>query len=163
LEAAKHFVRLGANKVILGCRSLDRGFNAKKSILHSFAADPQIIDVWEVDVGNWESVRKFCKRIEGLARVDVIVENAGVATPTFELVEGTGVQGIEGCEKGFESTITINVIGTFLMALLVLPKLSESAAKFNITPRLTIVASDAHEQVPMCSPILPLAILCTFC
>jgi NAD(P)-dependent dehydrogenase (short-subunit alcohol dehydrogenase family) len=140
LEAARHFVRLGAAKVILACRSLDKGFNAKKDIEHSFAADPSVIEVWEVDVGSWESVREFCKRVEGLERVDCVVENAGVATPKFEIVEG------------FEKTVAVNVIGTFFMALLVLPKLGETAGRFNVVPRLTIVASDAHEQV--CTPLL---------
>ena len=41
----------------------------------------------------------------------------------------------------------VNVISTFLMALLLLPKLRADAIKFNVVPRLTIVASDAHEQV----------------
>jgi retinol dehydrogenase-12 len=45
---------------------------------------------------------------------------------------------------GYESTITTNVISTFLLALLILPKLKESASKFNIQPRLTIVSSDLH-------------------
>lgn len=70
-----------------------------------------------------------------LDRLDVMLENAGLAVPKYEEFEG------------MESTVTVNVMSTFLMALLVLPKLRESAAKFNITPRLTIVASDAHEQV----------------
>ena len=34
---------------------------------------------------------------------------------------------------------------TFLLALLLLPKLRESAAKFNIVPRLVIVSSELHE------------------
>lgn len=94
-----------------------------------------MIEVWEVDLGKFESVKAFCKRVEQLERLDVVVENAGIAVPTFELVEG------------FESTITVNVVSTFLMALLLLPKLRESGEKFGIVPRLTIVASDAHEQV----------------
>lgn len=134
-EAARHFVRLGAAKVILAVRSLDKGFSAKKDIEHSFAVAENVIEVWEVDVGNWESVRAFCKRVEGLERVDCLVENAGVATPHFEIVER------------MESTVAVNVVGTFLMALLCLPKLRETAGRFNTVPRLTIVASDAHEQV----------------
>jgi hypothetical protein len=39
------------------------------------------------------------------------------------------------------------------MALMTLPKLRESAIKFNMTPRLTIVSSDAHQMfAPACSP-----------
>lgn len=46
--------------------------------------------------------------------------------------------------EGFESTITTNVISTFLLALILLPKLKDSAAKFDIKPRLSIVTSDLH-------------------
>jgi retinol dehydrogenase 12 len=94
-----------------------------------------VIEVWEVDLASFDSVKAFCKRAEGLERLDIVVENAGIAVPTFELVEG------------YESTVAVNVISTFLMGLLLVPKLRESGQKFNVVPRLTIVASDAHEQV----------------
>ena len=45
---------------------------------------------------------------------------------------------------GNESTITVNVVSTFLLALLVLPKLQETARLFNVIPTLTIVSSDVH-------------------
>jgi retinol dehydrogenase 12 len=86
-------------------------------------------------MGDFGSVKAFCKRVGELERVDAVVENAGLATPHFELCEG------------MEKTVAVNVVGTFLMALLVLPKLRESAVNYNTIPRLTIVASDAHEQV----------------
>lgn len=92
-----------------------------------------------MDLGSYESVKQFCERAGKLERLDVVCENAGVATPTFELVEG------------IESTITVNVIATFLMALLMIPHLRASALKYNIVPRLTIVASDAHEAVTLLS------------
>lgn len=88
-----------------------------------------------MDLGSYESVRQFCARVEKLERLDVVVENAGLATPTYEELEG------------MESTITVNVISTFLMALLLLPKLQADALKYNFVPHLTIVASDAHNQV----------------
>lgn len=43
-----------------------------------------------------------------------------------------------------ENTVTTNVISTFLLALLMLPKLRETMAKFNTLPRLSIVTSDLH-------------------
>lgn len=93
------------------------------------------VEVWELDLGSYESVKEFCARAQKLDRLDAVVENAGVAIPTYEELEG------------MESTITVNVISTFLMALLLLPKLRADAVKYNMVPRLTIVASDAHEQV----------------
>ena len=44
--------------------------------------------------------------------------------------------------EGQESTIAVNVIGAVLLGLSVLPKLRESAAKYNVQGRLTFVGSD---------------------
>jgi len=133
LEAARHFVRLDAGKVILGCRSLSKGEAARIDIENS-TQRKGVVEVWEVDLCSYSSVKEFCARAWTLDRLCVVVENAGLATPTFRE------------EEGMESTITVNVISTFLMALLLLPKLRLDAARYNIVPCLTIVASDAHEQ-----------------
>lgn len=133
LEAARHFARLNAGKLILGCRSVERGEAAKKSIERSLPQlGPDVIEVWAVDLGSFESVQEFCARVAGLGRVDYVLENAGLATGVFKELEG------------YEETITVNVLSTFLMALLLLPILRNTAARHNVTPHLTIVASDAH-------------------
>lgn len=133
-EAARHFVRLGAAKVILACRSTEKGQYAKGVIAQTTKGDAKV-EVWQIDLGSYESVKEFCARAQKLDRLDAVVENAGVAVPTYQELEG------------MESTITVNVVSTFLMALLLLPKLRADATKYNTVPRLTIVASDAHEQV----------------
>jgi retinol dehydrogenase-12 len=133
LEAARHFVQLGAAKVILGCRSIKKGQAAKDLIAQTTKGDAQV-EVWPVDLSSYESVREFCARAQKLDRLDAVVENAGIAVPSYKEFED------------MESTTTVNVISTFLMALLLLPKLRADAVKYNILPRLTIVASDAHEQ-----------------
>lgn len=142
-------MRLGAARVILGCRSTSKGATAKKNI-EATTGVLGVIDVWQVDLGSWESVKQFCERAGQLDRLDAVVENAGVATPKYEKLEGT------------ESTIAINVIGTFLMALLMLPHLRRSGIQHNVVPRLTIVASDAHEQVRALSHLV-LGNFCDFC
>jgi NAD(P)-dependent dehydrogenase (short-subunit alcohol dehydrogenase family) len=43
--------------------------------------------------------------------------------------------------------LTVNVVSTFLMAFLLLPKLRETAARYNTRPNLTIVTSDLHYTV----------------
>lgn len=129
----------------MGCRSLEKGEAAKIDI--EATTDTRgvgIVEVWQVSLNSYASVGEFCARVNKLERLDVLVENAGIATQHFEIVEGTQM----------ESTIVVNVISTFLMALLILPKLRESAFKFNMVPRLTIVASDAHELV--CAQLLEL-------
>ncbi|KAH7310268.1 short-chain dehydrogenase/reductase-like protein [Rhexocercosporidium sp. MPI-PUGE-AT-0058] len=132
-EAARHFVRLGATKVILACRSLEKGESAKRDIEKSTKRSG-VVEVWQVDLGSYESVKQFCKKAAGLQRLDAVVENAGIATSFYKELEGR------------ESTMTVNVVSTFLMALLLLPKLRADAMSYNTIPRLVIVASEAHEQ-----------------
>ncbi|KAI4128640.1 MAG: hypothetical protein LQ347_004096 [Umbilicaria vellea] len=131
LEAARHFARLHAAKVILAVRSLEKGEAAKKSIEES-TQRTGVVEVWHLDLSSYESVKQFVKKAEGLNRLDAIVENAGIATRTYRVFEDN------------ESTITTNVVSTFLLALMILPKLRETAIKFNATPHLVIVSSEVH-------------------
>lgn len=132
-EAARHFARLGASTVILAVRSLSKGEAAKSDIEATTGCGPDVIQVWSLDMCSYDSVRDFVSRVEKeLPRVDIMIENAGITTFTFRRAE-------DG-----ESMITINVVSTFLLASLVLPKLRETAQKFNIRPTLAIVTSDAH-------------------
>lgn len=131
LEAARHLVRLNAQGVILAVRDIAKGEAAKKAIEESTSRQ-NVVEVWQLDLGSYDSVKTFAKRAEGLDRLDAVIENAGMATWDFKMLEDD------------ESTITVNVVSTFLLALLLLPKLRESALRFNILPRLVIVSSEAH-------------------
>ena len=131
LEAARHFTRLNAEKVILGVRNLEKGEAAKKSI-EVTTSKLGVVEVWQLDLANYESTKQFAKRAEGLKRLDAVVENAGIATRRYQVAEDN------------EATITTNVISTYLLALMILPKLRETATKFNTVPHLTIVSSEVH-------------------
>ncbi|KAL8645995.1 MAG: hypothetical protein Q9226_007053 [Calogaya cf. arnoldii] len=131
LEAARHYVRLGAAKVILAVRSLEKGSAAKKS-LEETENRPGVVEVWHLDLSSYDSVKQFAQKAKELPRLDVLLENAGIATREFRVTEDN------------ESTITTNVVSTFLLALLLLPKLRETASKFDTMPHLTIVSSEVH-------------------
>lgn len=138
LEAARHFARLGAARVILAVRDTQKGEAAKKSIDRTLNRSPSPVTVWKLDLSSYDSVREFAARIDKeLDRLDVVCENAGIATGLFRLTEQD------------ESTITTNVISTFLLAFLLLPKLKETARRFNTLPTLTITSS---EVVSLLSP-----------
>ncbi|KAF2717687.1 NAD(P)-binding protein [Polychaeton citri CBS 116435] len=47
-------------------------------------------------------------------------------------------------DPGHKSQISINVICTYLLALLMLPQLKSSAQRYSIQPRLVIVSSEVH-------------------
>ena len=130
-EAARHITRLNAEKVILAVRSLEKGEKAKKSIEESTGRQGAV-EVWPLDLSSYDSVKEFVKRAESLKRLDVVLENAGMFPQGFVLAED------------YEATITVNVVSTFLLALMILPKLRETATRYNITPRLTIVSSEVH-------------------
>ena len=131
LEAAKHFSRLNAEKIILAVRNVDKGEAAKKSIEES-TNRPGVAEVWQLDLSSYESVKQFARRVESLKRLDVLLENVGMMTKDFSIAEQD------------ELTVTTNVVSTFLLGLLLLPKLRETSSKFNVLPRLVVVSSDLH-------------------
>ena len=86
LEAARHFTRLNAEKVILAVRSLEKGENAKKSIEET-TGRAGVLEVWQLDLSSYESVKEFVKKAEGLKRLDAIVENAGISRDYYSKME----------------------------------------------------------------------------
>lgn len=131
LEAARHFARLGAARVILAVRDLDKGELAKKSIDQTLSFSPSPIAVWKLDLSSYGSVQEFAARVnKDLDRVDVVCENAGIATGIFRITERD------------ESTITTNVVSPFLLAFLLLPKLKETGKRFNTLPIITFTSSE---------------------
>lgn len=135
-DCAKHLVRLNVSRLILACRSIQKGEAAKETIISSQPTNQKAkttIEVWPIDMSSYDSVLAFGDRCENsLTRLDAVVENAGISQPEYVLAEDN------------ESTITVNVVSTFLLALLLLPKLQESRDRYGITPRLSIVGSAVH-------------------
>jgi NAD(P)-dependent dehydrogenase (short-subunit alcohol dehydrogenase family) len=132
LEAARHLCHLNATFIILAVRNQAKGELAKQFILTSTGNSNTRIEVWDLDMQSYDSIRTFCTRANDLTGLDAVLENAGITTKYFKIV------------AGYESTITTNVIGTFLLAIGLLPKLRQSAAKYKMQARLSIVASDLH-------------------
>ncbi|KAF2637502.1 short chain dehydrogenase [Massarina eburnea CBS 473.64] len=65
-----------------------------------------------------------------LDRLDGLVENAGIMLDTWTTAEG-----------GMETTMVVNVISTLFLGVLLMPKLADSAKKYNITPRIVFLVS----------------------
>jgi NAD(P)-dependent dehydrogenase (short-subunit alcohol dehydrogenase family) len=134
-EAARHFVRMGASRLIIAVRNLDQGHDAKHDIEATTKCASSVIQVWPVDMASYASVQKFAARVNAdLDRVDIFIANAGCAKATYTVAEDN------------ETQITVNVVSTFLLAFLVLPKLKETAAKFRVRPTLSITSSGAYQH-----------------
>ena len=82
-----------------------------------------------MELGSYDSVKRFAEKVKGLDRVDAIIENASVA-----LDEWTTSEGLETC-------LTVNVVSTFLLAVQVLPKLQDTAKRFGTETHLVVVGS----------------------
>ena len=135
-EAARHFTRLSASTVILAVRSLEKGEAARKDI-ESTTGRKDVVKVMHLDMSSYQSVLDFAEKAsKELDRIDIAVLNAGVERGSWEVFEQD------------ESTITVNVVSTFLLAFALLPKLKDTARKFNTRPTLTVVSSEVHEWTP---------------
>lgn len=130
-EAARTFTRLNAKRVIIAVRSIGKGDEAKREIEQSTGIEG-VLEVWPLDLASYESTIEFAERAKRLDRLDILLENAGVASQTWQIVEKD------------ELNVTVNVVSTLLLAVLLLPKLRDSGSKFNITPHLTMVSTEAH-------------------
>lgn len=107
-ETAKHLAYMGPGKLILACRDNERGdAAAERESLISFTFSNlgsrflnnnlgmmrethcNNIEMWLLDLGNFESVNSFVDRVESekLPRIDLLIENAAVL-PT-ETLDGT--------------------------------------------------------------------------
>ncbi|KIW54138.1 hypothetical protein PV05_06520 [Exophiala xenobiotica] len=144
-EAARQALQLGASTVIMGVRTLSKGEAAKEDIRESTGVRPEAIEVWQLDMESFESVKSFASRAERFVnaggRLDVAIMNAGVATGKF-------VQ----TPDGWERSLQVNCLSTTLLSLRLLPLLQHpkppnNSNKSNSTsvPHLVIVASDIHE------------------
>jgi retinol dehydrogenase-12 len=131
LEAARHFVRLGAGTVILAVRNASKGTDAKQSI-ESSTGRLGVVEVWDLDLTSYASVKAFAARASRLVRLDAVVENAGLTTNRFSMAEDN------------ELLITVHVVSTFLLAFLLLPKLRETSLACNKDVTLTLVGSLTH-------------------
>ncbi|KAL5597238.1 hypothetical protein ACKRZS_013108 [Fusarium odoratissimum] len=139
-EASQHLLRLGVGKLIMAVRSVDKGEKARKELLQLTKRSPESIEVWHLDMASYESVKSFSARaIAKLPTIDVVLANAGLATSDkFSMAEDN------------ERTITVNVISTFLLFFLLLPKLQKSSypGKFVIPNSATHYWAPIKELIP---------------
>ncbi|KAF8857320.1 putative short-chain dehydrogenase [Acephala macrosclerotiorum] len=134
LETARHVVALGAAKVILGVRTVSKG-NAAKSDIESTTRRPGVVEVWELDLESFDSVKTFASRATKLPRLDTAIMNAGMASGKWNL-----------SPHGFERTIQVNVLSTSLLSLLLLPIMARTKRSSpSTTPHLVILGSDIHK------------------
>ena len=132
LFAAQNLALLGAARVILAVRNVTAGEAAKKQIDVAVAAAGGAdvkVEVWYLDLSVFESIKAFVKRVEAeLETVDGLIENAAVAAGGDERAEG------------YRLTVAVNVVGTLLLGVLMVPVMGRKAREGE-TPRVVVVTS----------------------
>ncbi|KAJ7504305.1 hypothetical protein B0H11DRAFT_1981586 [Mycena galericulata] len=130
LALAIRLARLNPAQLILAVRDLKKGDAAKENIIAQtgFAGS---LEVWELDMAEFESVKKFAERANStLERLDGAVLNAGINVLKWGLTP-----------DGWERTLQINALSTGLLGVLLLPLLQA-------TTRLPAPHPNASQLLP---------------
>lgn len=126
LETARALAKAGA-RVVVGARDAARGQAVVDEIVRAGGS----AELLEMDMSSFASVRRGAERFGGAhARLDVLVNNAGIAVRERRLTE-----------DGHERTWQTNFLSHFLLTRLLAPAL-KAAAK----PRVVNVSSEAHRS-----------------
>ncbi|KAK3296555.1 uncharacterized protein B0H64DRAFT_323190 [Chaetomium fimeti] len=138
--AAIKYAALGANPLILAVRSQQKGEEAKANIIRATKCQPDIFVIEILELTTLASVREFADRVNTrVSRLHVVQLAAGISTPGFDK-----------SPDGYEMGLQVNVLSTTLLALLLLPKLRETAAATapdGFVPHMSFVNSIAHLEI----------------
>ena len=147
LEASRQLLELGLSHLVLAVRSKSKGDDARIAL--SRQAPGARIEVWELDLNNYNSVTAFTQRCAGLPRLDFAILNAGVFKICQEISTHTG----------HEEVLQVNYLSTALLALQLLPIMDKKNVSRSRPGTITIVGSETadwaafKEQTE--SPLLP--------
>jgi NAD(P)-dependent dehydrogenase (short-subunit alcohol dehydrogenase family) len=126
-EVARVLAGKGA-KVLIGCRSRDKARVARDKILAEHPGAE--VEVVALDLGDLASVRRAAAVVAEEPRLDVLINNAGIMVPPYELTT-----------DGFESQFGVNHLGPFALTGLLLDKLRAQAGS-----RIVSTSSIAHKR-----------------
>ncbi|GAB4815098.1 hypothetical protein N2152v2_002144 [Parachlorella kessleri] len=137
-ETAFALAQRGAH-VILACRSLSRGQALKESIEAAAKSSGQAhpdVEVLQLDLSSLASIRRFSDAWKQRGRpLHILVNNAGIFSMSGPRSE---------TEDGFEAHMGTNHLGHFLLTLLLLPSLRDTARQAGRPGRVVNVSSKLH-------------------
>ncbi|KAJ7494433.1 hypothetical protein B0H11DRAFT_2004600 [Mycena galericulata] len=147
-EAAKHFATMNPAKVILGCRSLEKG----QAALNALKRDSgfQNAEVGLIDLASFASVQAFAKNFASHNdKLHYLVLNAAVVLEEFTLTD----------KDGYETMVQVDVLSQALLSLHLLPQLF-AAASASFTPRVVVVTSGVHGMTTLDDELIQAAAPC---
>ncbi|KAI5457498.1 hypothetical protein BGZ63DRAFT_394870 [Mariannaea sp. PMI_226] len=146
LEASRQLLSYGLSGLIMAVRSTEKGEKIATSLRSEYPnAD---IMVWFLEMESYDSIQALARRADAeLARLDIVILNAGIQVPYFTTVSDTG----------HERYIQVNYLSTVLLAILLLPIL-KTKTPAGSPGRLTIVSSGTARGANITEfnePVLP--------
>ncbi|KAK7426259.1 hypothetical protein QQZ08_007289 [Neonectria magnoliae] len=126
-QCAQSLLDLGLSRLIIAVRTPSKGEAAAATLRKKSPA--ATIEVWQVDMLSYDSIKAFAAKCETLARIDFAILNAGAVEGTFK-----------PSPQGHETMFQVNYLSTVFLATLLLPTL-KSKAPPGKPGRLTIVNS----------------------
>ncbi len=130
LVAAHRLSAMGA-KVVMICRSRERGQAAQRQIAERCANEPEL---FIADLELQSEVRRVASEVAAAhPKIDVLVNNAGFAFGKRELTR-----------EGFERTFALNYLAYFTLCRALRPQLRAAGGA-----RIVNTASSAHRQNPL--------------
>jgi len=137
-EAAKHFARMNPGRIILGCRSKERGEAAATKLKTETGYESAELRI--IDLAQISSVVDFAEQFEKEGgRIDILLLNAATAP----------VPGQQLTADGYEPVFQVNNLCTSLLALRLLPIMLRTAEKHHTSPRIVVVSSGTHYRVKL--------------
>ncbi|KAF8216851.1 hypothetical protein K438DRAFT_1558795 [Mycena galopus ATCC 62051] len=139
LATAIHLARMNPAHLILAVRDPKKG-NAAKDEIVAETGFAGLLEVWELDMADFASVKRFVERVNTLERLDGAVLNAGINVPSWDKLIPLK-----------SSSFQVNMLATGLLGVLLLPILKKTA-QFplphpdapKMSPHLTITGSGAQ-------------------
>ncbi|KAE8379170.1 hypothetical protein BDV26DRAFT_291486 [Aspergillus bertholletiae] len=147
LESSRQLLSYNLSHLILAVRSTAKGETAAATLQKEYPM--ATIEVWQLDMASYGSVRAFVRRTESqLSRLDIVILNAGLGRLNFGTVPSSG----------HEEVIQVNYLSTVLLCILLLPVL-KGKSPAGTPGRVSIVSSglalNAEFPHRSFSPLLP--------
>ncbi|KAL7817790.1 NAD(P)-binding protein [Trichoderma gracile] len=134
-EAARQFLTLGASRMILACRSVQRGQEAASALrAHPTVKETNpnaVTEAFELDLEDYQSGLSFSDRVKAeVKELDILLNNGGQV-----------VTGYEKSKSGHERSMQVNCYTHLLISLELFPLLRSTAAARGTPSRITFTGS----------------------
>ena len=114
--------------VIMACRNMEKASPIFEDV--KYITSNRDMRLFELDLSSFESIKNFVRQVDEKGyNVRALVNNAGVIS-----------RGFSTTADGFETTVGVNYIGTYLLTRLMMPILKRSEGLSRIMNTVSVMA-----------------------